>query len=175
MNDVHIRYEFVSSNQPFKNETRLKHDHNCNYWSVVKTTVDHPSVNLSFIINDFTILLLTIFSPDPSSNSSLLSSDHLSQFPLVFSMSLGLVKLIQGFWHLDSGDFHQAIACFQSPFARPHLLHWHHQLVLKALLFQGKWKFIRMFQRIKWNRQNDRNVFEHMIKFGSFHSETVLT
>ncbi|CAG9771850.1 unnamed protein product [Ceutorhynchus assimilis] len=63
----------------------------------------------------------------------------LIKFPENFDLSKSNIKIIQGFWNLDHGNYETALDCLLDESIRPGDLEpWHHSVMIKTLLMQNK-------------------------------------
>lgn len=71
----------------------------------------------------------------------------IEQFHQVFSLPLGLTKLLQAFWLLDHRDYEEALAMLLDPNTNNDMLSWQHTRIIKTFLYHGQAKMALQYVR----------------------------
>ncbi|XP_041480738.1 protein ELYS-like isoform X1 [Lytechinus variegatus] len=91
-------------------------------------------------------LLLDIISVSHDAKHSEMVED-IEKFHQVFSLPLGLTKLLQAFWLLDHRDYEEALAMLLDPNTNNDLLSWQHTRIIKTFLYHGQAKMALHYVR----------------------------
>nr|XP_054769221.1 protein ELYS-like [Lytechinus pictus] len=91
-------------------------------------------------------LLLDIISVSHDAKHSEMVDD-IEKFHQVFSLPLGLTKLLQAFWLLDHRDYEEALVMLLDPNTNNDLLSWQHTRIIKTFLYHGQAKMALHYVR----------------------------
>ncbi|XP_030843104.1 protein ELYS isoform X2 [Strongylocentrotus purpuratus] len=91
-------------------------------------------------------LLLDIISVGQDAKHSEMV-EKIEKFHQVFSLPLGLTKLLQAFWLLDHRDYEEALTMLLDPNTNNDLLSWQHTRIIKTFLYHGQAKMALQYVR----------------------------
>ncbi|KAM7118482.1 protein ELYS-like [Ciconia maguari] len=98
-------------------------------------------------------LLLDIMHSFPNKTETLVNS-----FSAAFAIPWGLVKLIQGFWLLDHGDYENSLALLFHP-TTIKTVAWQHRRIIQSLMCQGEHRpALRYIQMMKPSMSSSSEV-----------------